>query len=315
VFFFALALAAQPIVVDVEGVGCAGGDALADVVNARAGAGSVVVDGARVVRVRYRVREGVSAEVKLVVAGVPRGQRLLGPFAECRALEDALVLTLALIVDPLLPPEPEPAAIPIPNLVPSSSSSSPSPSSSEIQLVPRVRRMSEAPLRVQGLAGVGVGGGLAPGFGLSGLLRLQFAVDWLGIGLGARLDLPGPLVVDGKRRLESGAAAAVVDGCFVRALSEVDVSGCVVVEAGALRSVGVGFTQPDPTVAQIITGGGAVGVNVPLWGGLGLNTRLGLSTPLQGARLREGEGRIVWESPRVAVQWLLGISAEPERSR
>ncbi|MDP2339807.1 MAG: hypothetical protein Q8O67_02525 [Deltaproteobacteria bacterium] len=304
---FALALAAQPIVIDVQGAGCSNAEALAVVVNGRAGAGSVVVDGSRVVEVLYVSRagtgfSGTAAEVKLVVDGVPRGQRKLGPFEDCRALEDALALTLALIVDPLLPPEAPKEAV-------TTSTAAP-----ELRVVVRERGFDEAPLRIQGLAGVGVGGGLAPGFGLSGLLRLQFKVDWLGIGLGARLDLPGPLVVDGKRRLESGAAAAVVDGCFVGSLSDVDVEACVVVETGALRSVGVGFTQPDPTVAEIITGGAALGVNVPLWGGLGLNTRLGLSTPLQGARLRDGGGDVVWESPQVAVQWLVGISAEPARS-
>ena len=309
----ALALAAQPIVVDVQGVGCAGAAALAEVVNARAGPGSVVDEGPRLVEVRYQLRPlssttGVAADVRLIVDGVPRGARRLGPFPQCGALEDALALTLSLIVDPLLPPAPTATS----TTTTTTNIDTAAPLAAELR-VPLRASGGRAPLQVQGVVGVGVAGGFAPGFGPSGLVRLRLGVGWLGVGVGARFDLPAPLIVDGERRLESGAAAAVVDGCFVRQLfdggGDVDVEACGVLEAGALRAVGIGFSQPIPTVAQVMTAGGAVGVTVPLWGGLGLHSRLGVAVPVLGARLLDGAGGVVWSSPPLTLQWLVGISA------
>ncbi len=296
----------EPVVLVVDDR-CGGVDGIAaDVVEhvvARVGADAVVASGARVIAVTFGDDDdggGVIANVVLDIDGERAGARRLGPFVDCEAAIAAAVLTTALVIDPLgpLPASPPSALVVI------------SAPESLTRGASRRERSRVTPLVIGGGAGVGVGGGLAPGVGAVVLGRLRFDLGFapIVIAVGGRLDLPDVFVLDGRHRLESMAVGFFADGCFRQQFTnDVVADFCVVAEAGALRSEARGFERPVPVTAQVMALGAAVQVRAALWSGLGLFARGLVDTPLVGARLLDAGGDMLWESPRLGGLFVVGI--------
>jgi hypothetical protein len=281
---------------------------LVDRIEARAGAGSVVDDGPRVVGVAFAGRApAVEVTLTLEEAGVPAGARRLGPFADCGTAIDAAALAIALVIEPFAAPPPPPSPPPPPPPAPPRALFAP-------------RRALEAPQRpwkVPPLSvGLGAAGGVGIGFGVApgpmGLVRAHLQAGDLpvAVGVGGRVDLPGPLVIEGPRRLESVGGAFFIEGCG--RLDRVDDVGALILdlcafgEAGGLRAVAIGFDDPVEGNASLITAGAAMTARVPLWSALGLFVRVGASLPLLPGRL-VSSGTTLWQSPVVAGQLTVGL--------
>ena len=272
--------------------------------------GAGVVGGGRQVSVAFvRGESSVDVTMGLDVDGVRLAVRHLGPFADCDAAVDAVVLAASLVVDPLgglpsppPPPIPPPPPSPPPS-VPGNVAASP--------VTPVKAPTAPPPLQVGLGGGVGMGSGLGPGVGQVALarLRLDVGVVPLVVGLGGRLDLPPTLEVDGRRRLDTIAGAFSVDGCYRRSLmssGDLVVDVCGVFEAGGLRATAVGFTRPDPITARVMTVGGALQVRTVVWGGLSTFARLAVTAPVLRARLEATGGEVIWESPLAGALLVVG---------
>jgi hypothetical protein len=262
---------------------------------------------------------GVDVTIGLDVGGVRLGMRRLGPFADCGAAIDAVVLATSLVVDPLGPPPPSTLPSPLPSPPPSTRPTSTATSAgSTVSTTKASTTKASTPLQVGLGGGVGIGSGLGPGVGPVALARLRFDVGAvpLVVGLGGRLDLPPTLEVDGRRRLDSIAGAFSVDGCHRRSLTssgDLILDACGVVEAGGVRATAVGFTTPDPITAQVMTVGGALQVRSVLLGGLSTFVRLAVTAPVLRARLVARGGEVIWESPLVGAMVVVGTDGQLAR--
>ena len=246
------------------------------------------------------VDSAVFANVSLVVAGEHLGQRRLGPFVDCAAAVDAVVLAASLVIDPLGGPSPTKAT------------ATTTPKQSAVIDEPLVvqRRTTVDGLWIGGGAGVGVASGLGPGVTptLLGRLRVDVGEIPFVVGLGGRFDVPTVFDIDGAHRLESTAAAFFIDACYRQRLGgDVIVELYGVAEAGVLRTSGVGYDDPTPVTARIMGVGAAVQVRAPLWSGSGVFARAALDVPLVRARVVDARDAVLWQSPLVGGLLVVGI--------
>lgn len=296
----------EPVVVRVDDDHCVDRAGLTALVELRVGLGSVVDDGPRVVGVAFAGRApAVEVILTLEQEGAFAGARRLGPFADCGTAIDAAALTIALVIEPLpTPPSPSP------------SSPSPSPAPA-LSVRPRAVEVAQRAWALPPVSvGLGAGGGGGIGFGVApgpmGLVRVHLAAGDLpvAVGVGGRVDLPEPVVIDGTRRLESVGGAFFIEGCG--RLDRVDDVGalildlCALGEAGGLRAVAIGFDDPVRGNASLVTAGAALTARVPLWSALGVFVRVGASVPLLQAHLVSG-GTTLWQSPVVIGQLTVGL--------
>ena len=282
----------------------------------RVGPDTVVEQSARVISVAFNDAEPdpdvffadvFFADVFLDVDGERVGTRRLGPFRDCDAAVDAVVLTASLVIDPLIGAarSPSPSRTQEPAVEPPPTPWSRLPADEVVG-----SRRSVAPLLMGAGVGVGVASGIGPGVGPTVLGRLRVDLDVVPFvfAVGGRVDLPAVIDIDGAHRLESLAAAFFIDGCYRRILAgDVLIDGCVVAQAGVLRASAVGFDTPTPVTARVMGAGLALQVRVPVWSGLGLFSRIAVDVPLVGARLVDARGAALWQSPRVAGLWVVGI--------
>jgi hypothetical protein len=292
------------VVVQLADETCGPADGLVARIEARAGVGSVVAEGPRVVAVAFAgAAPRLGVELTLDVAGARVGSRRLGPFGSCDAALEAAALAIALVVDPL-GPLPAPSSTPSVPTTPATSAAAPPP-----EVVIRRGASTVPPSSAALAAGVGVGSGFGVVPGPMGLVRLRLDPEVLplAVGIGGRIDLPAPLVHDGTRMVTSVGGAFFVEGCWVgRAPGAVAVDLCGLGQAGGMRAVGVGIDNPVPATPHIIDVGAALTARVPLWAGLGAFARLAVSVPLLRARLI-ADGERFWESPPVAGQLSVGF--------
>jgi hypothetical protein len=309
----------DPVVVRVDDDVCVDRAGLTALVELRAGIGSVVDEGPRVIAVGFTgPAPQIVVDITLDVDVQRVGARRLGPFADCGSAIDAAALAIALVIDPFGAPPPSTSAPPPPP-TPTPPAQAPLPAS-------LTRRPSEGPphawkvppfsLGLGAAAGVGIGLGVVPG--PMGIVRLHVAAAELpvAVGVGGRVDAAIPLLFDGNRRLESVGGAFFVEGCG--RLDRVDDVGtllldlCGLGEVGGLRAVAVGFLDPVEGNASFATLGAAMTARVPFWAGLGAFVRVGASVPLLPARLVSG-GVTVWESPLVTGQVTVGLDGVSRR--
>jgi hypothetical protein len=303
------------VFVAVDAGGCVDEDAFVDGVSARVAPGSVApaltsggveAGDRRDVGVTFVEVEGhIEVRVTLDVKGQRVGARRLGPFRSCEAATDAAVLAVTLVVDPLgpLPPTPTPPTTPTPT--PTTPTTTPTTLETVVVQAPSV----VSPWSVALSAGGGVGSGFGVVPGPMGLVRLRLdpGVVPVVVAMGGRLDVPGPLVVDGKRQVESVGGAFFVEGCFgAKAPADVVVDLCGLGQAGGLRALGVGIDNAVSATPRLIGVGAAVVVRVPLWTGLGVFARFAVDAPVLRARLF-ADGEVLWESPPFTGQVAVGL--------
>jgi len=301
-----LLAAVEPVAVVVDD-GCAG-DVVARVVE-RVGAAAVVDTSDRVIAVGFDVDTAVFADIALVVAGEPVGQRRLGPFVDCAAAVDAVVLATSLVIDPLGGPQPStPPPNPMTAATTTTTTTTTATTDEEPIVVPRRRDVDR--LWMGGGAGIGVASGLGPGVTptLLGRLRVDVGEIPFVVGLGGRFDLPTVVDIDGAHRLESTGAGFFVDACYrQRVVGDVLVDLCGVGEAGVLRSSGIGYEDPTPITARVMGVGAALQVRAPLWSGFGLFARAMVDMPLLRARVVDARDNVLWQSPLVGGLLVVGI--------
>lgn len=300
-----------PVVVRVDEDVCVDRAGLTALVELRAGIGSVVDEGPRVIAVGFTgASPQVVVDITLDVEAQRVGARRLGPFADCGSAIDAAALAIALVIDPFGAPPPSTSAPPPP---PPPARAPPPASLARRQPLEGPPRAWKAPpfsLGLGGAAGVGLGLGVAPG--PMGIVRLHVAAAELpfAVGVGGRVDLATPLLFDGDRRLESVGGAFFAEGCG--RLDRVDDVGsllldlCGLGEVGGLRAVAVGFPDPVQGNASFATVGAAMTARVPLAPGLGAFVRVGASVPVLRARLVSDDATL-WESPLLGGQVTVGL--------
>jgi hypothetical protein len=304
----------DPVVVRVDDDVCVDRAGLTALVELRAGIGSVVDDGPRVIAVGFTGRPPqIVVDITLDVDGQRVGARRLGPFADCGSAIDAAALAIALVIDPFGTPPP-PTAAPSPPPTPTPPARAPAPASlarrPPVEGPPRAWELPPFSLGLGAALGVGIGLGVAPG--PMGIVRLHLAAAALpvAVGVGGRVDAATPLLFDGDRRLESVGGAFFVEGCG--RLDRVDDVGsllldlCGLGEVGGLRAVAVGFLDPVQGNASFATVGAAMTARVPLAPGLGAFVRVGATVPVLPARLDSG-GATLWETPLVNGQVTVGL--------
>jgi hypothetical protein len=330
-----LTTALTPVHLDVERAdddgACPDADALAAAVQARVGAGAVVAGAHRRIVVDFvRAGDGWAGDVRMFDGDAERGRRALGPAADCAAVAEAVVLTVSLVVDPLLPLRP--AAPPPTTTTTTPAPTAPPPTTTAPTAPPPTAPPSptSGPLPRRGVAwaaveadaaaadaraaprwqpaavlSTGAAGGVAPGEGA--VVGVGVVVGprraW-SVGADAALLLPRPLPVDGVRRVEAQALLLGVDACLEAAL----VSGCLGVGAGALRAVGTGFAAGVPVVAPTVVPRGRFVVRAPLVGGATAFAAVELGVPVLRAALLDGRGVQVWESAPLALDVRVGVT-------
>jgi hypothetical protein len=125
--------------------------------------------------------------------------------------------------------------------------------------------------------------------------------------MGALLDLPTPLALDGERSVTSTVGAAFLEGCLVVRLRIDLVDLCGLAQAGALRAVSAFGDGSTPVLAPLVTVGSSVAVRVPLWAGLGAFVRAGLDLPVVGAQFSFDDD-VIFESAPFAGPLSVGLS-------
>lgn len=303
-----LALAALDPVAVVVDDRCVADVVLLERIAARVGADALAADSARVVDIAFAVDSdgAVFADVALVVDGENVGHRRLGPFIDCAAAVDAVVLATSLVIDPLggPPPPPPTTTTTMTTLTTMKTTTEPPP------VIIARRAAVEPDLWMGGGVGIGVASGLGPGVGptLLGRFRVDIGVVPVVIGLGGRIDLPAIVDIDGAHRLESTAAAFFVDGCFRQQLTgDVVLDSCLVGEGGVLRASGIGYDDPTPVTARIMSLGAALQVRAALVSGLGIFARAAVDAPLVRARVLDARGNSLWQSPMAGGLFVVGI--------
>lgn len=312
-------LATSPVAVAVRG-GCVDDDALRAALQERVGVDVVDSVSARVIDIAFDcvTANEVEVELELTIDGVPRGHRALGPFVDVDRAFDAAVFAASLVIDPIgVGPDPAPAAapaVPAPAVpasgVPAASTETPAAVNAGVARVDVVRSNHRIPPVLVGIAvGGGVSSGLSPGMapGLLARLRLDTGILPLVIAVGARVEAPPTIVLDGTRQLESIAGAFFVDGCYRTGLvADVVADLCLTGEGGVLRAYGVGLDNAQTITARIMTLGGTLQLRAPLVGGLGVFVRASASSAVLRARLF-ADGAAVWENPPIGGLLIVGI--------
>jgi hypothetical protein len=296
-------LAASPVAVAVRG-DCVDEQALRAALQERVGVEVVDSVSARVIDIAFDcvTTNEVGVELELTINGVPRGHRELGPFVDVDRAFDAAVFAASLVLDPLgpLPDTTAPIAPPV-----ADANANATPARVDV-----VRSTYRIPPVLVGLAvGGGVSGGFSPGTspGLLARLRLDTGILPLVVAVGARIEAPPAIVLDGTRQLESTAGAFFVDGCYRTGLvADVVADLCLTGEGGVLRAYGVGLDNAQSITARVMTLGGTLHLRAPLVGGLGVFVRASASSAVLRARLF-ADGSDVWANPPLGGLLIVGV--------
>jgi hypothetical protein len=297
-------LTTSPVAVAVRG-DCVDDEALRAALQAHVGVAVIGGNSTRTIEIAFAcaATNSVGVTLDLTIDGAPRGHRVLGPFVDVDHALDAAVLAASLVIDPLVLDAPDDATAAAPD------APAPSPAT-PANAVGVVRHHRIAPVMVGLAIGGGVSGGLSPGTspGLLARLHLDAGIVPLVIALGARVEAPPAIVLDGVRQLESTAGAFFVDGCYRQALiAEVVADLCVTGEGGVLRAYGVGFANAQTITARIMTLGATLSVRAPLLAGVGVFARASASSALLRARLLADGGDVVWSNPPIGGLFVVGI--------
>lgn len=318
---FSFLLATSPVGVAVRG-DCVDDDALRAALQAHVGVPLTdgrEGNGTRVIDIAFDcvAANAVGVALEFTVDGVPHGHRELGPFVDVDRAFDAAVFAASLVIDPLGlgATDNAPANAPAPTSAPA-----PAPPSGPVDVDERPdhnrdrhrdRDRHRIPPVMAGLSlGGGISSGLSPGTspGLLARLHLDAGIVPLVIALGARVEAPPAIVLDGTRQLESSAGAFFVDGCYrTTVVADLVADLCVTGEGGALRAYGVGLPNAQTITARIMTLGATVSVRAPLVGGIGVFARASASSALLRARLLADGGEVVWTNPPVGGLFVVGI--------
>jgi hypothetical protein len=307
----------QPVqldVVRVDASACPDAAGLRARVRGRLGDQAVVDVAARHVIVTFDGHDGdIVASVRLLDEQGDRGQRELGPgTGDCRALADAVVLAVSLVVDPLVDsPLPE-----SPSVAPDDDGPAPTPSSADVA-APRRRPVSipvfAAPARTPALpwtnphvdvgTSIGTGVGVLPG--ASAVVGIDARVGSPALHISG--DVTGHVAAvqalpDG-RTLSTQALLVGLDGCAGSGHDGFGVDACAGVGGGVLRAASDdGGVVVAPAVVPRVTGTLSIGV-APRWA-VFLAVRAGL--PVARLDLR-AEDAPVWQTPDLA--FALGLGA------
>jgi hypothetical protein len=258
-----------------------------------------------------RARGKYTGRAELTEPGaVKPWSRSFPPMTTCDEIVDALVFAVAVHLDPVDPSSP---SAPSP---PPSSPSSPTVVASPALSAPELPRATppEPPARVVRLgAGAAIGLGVSPANAAPGV-TLEVGLRWLRWA-------PLSIAVEGRAypsasatKASSGATVttgrytgAVVPCAHLRVIAALELSGCALLELGALR---IASDAPKPTPATRIAAASGLrgGVELPLSAYLALRAtgdalvtlrRYGVST----------YGSPVWETPPVSAGFSLGAIA------
>jgi hypothetical protein len=247
------------------------------------------------------VRDGVRGRVEMRTRdGRHIGARELEG-ARCGELSQALVLAIAVAIDPMraVAPAPKPPETEPPPKPPSVTVLPPL----TIAPPPPARLVDELRLRVA----FGVQGTIdaAPGPTIGFMGRVGFALRRFSISVELRGDLPGSASVDGGQVSASTMAAFLVP-CVGHRI----VDFCVFGGAGAQEVAGSGFVLARSSWVPYAAVGGRVEVRFALGAALALLVRVDLAVPLTRAELYVGTERPVrvFRSPPLSNSFGLALS-------
>lgn len=258
-----------------------------------------------------QVQQAYEAKIELSNPdGASRGTRVLSTSGHCSKLDDALALSVALLVDE--PPEPEPATTPLPEPAPSP----------QLQPQPAVAKRIEIPAEVAaprepwqvGLALAAKGAwGILPG--LRPALSLQLVLTpprfW-----SIRLQAEGYLATRAERDADSGARfqlwRAGLALCPALARSEGHRLGlCVGQQLGWVTVEGYGFDRnaSERRLSYALTAGGEA--TLRLLGPVSARGYLGLELPLLRDRFASGGERPtdLFRQPPLGFSGEIGVEA------
>jgi hypothetical protein len=249
-------------------------------------------------------RAGFGAEVKLVDDhGVQRGARKIATTGDCRAVIDAMALTISIVVDPLslTGPRPPPVVEEPPPVEPEPPP--PAPPAPPPPIAPPPPPPVDRSGRVSGFAGVGTIAslGMAPGLAVGGTAFGGVRWRWISLALEGRIDLPSSAATAEGSRVRSNAIA----GSFVPCVHLEVPFACALVTMGALHATSDAEQRRSATA--LYTGLGArLGVAIPLATWLDLRPHVDALFSLHGHALQVG-GVDVFTFP--VVSGAAGLSA------
>lgn len=253
--------------------GCIDADALAAAVDARLGRTAFKVADERTIRIEAHVRpfeRGWHVAISVRAPdGESLGQRELEERgADCRVLDDVLVLVLALIIDPdaaMREPAPPP---PIPPPIPPPPPPAPKP--------PEPTRPPEVPWAFGASGSVIAAGALLPGAAVGGALR--FELDPPGL---PRLAVRGSVWWEDERRAGAqgarfGLVTTGLSACPALGLLEI----CGGLEVGRMAAEGFGFDRSQQSASAVLYVVVEPQLRVPLATRLALIASIGTWIPL-----------------------------------
>jgi hypothetical protein len=271
------AKAAEPLVTVARGEGAAD---CPDTPRLSAALARVLGDRARDVRALPRFGVELRREGGRYLADV----RHLGPESATRHIEDtsltcaglteALVVTLAILLDEIeakrRPPPPAPEPPPVepkpPEPPPAPPAGVPAAAPPARAPTPPRRRAAPRPMTVALEPGLVAGAGLVPGLGLGPTLATRVSFSPLLSGALAGFWLPPTSTSSGGGDVDVGLAAALLRGCATSPslLSFLSISTCAEIAAGALSGDAAGFEVTRAATRPFVAVGARAASSIPL---------------------------------------------------
>lgn len=251
--------------------------------------------------------------------GAPLGTReLVTRGADCRALDDDLVLVLALLVDPDAALGPREASPPSPEAPPAPPAAAPVVHERVVvREIVHAPAEPAAPWRVDAELAAAGAVGRVPGSALGAALAVRFGPRPLvTFEVGATILPAATLEVDGApgRRVDLALADARLGYCPAVPLGgsgRVELGGCVGVRLGAIRTAGEGFAGAEPTTQGLADGAAGGRVSLGLVGPLRATLGATGLVPFVRHEVRASQGArelLLSRQPLFAGELTLGLA-------